>query len=228
MFKKLLLLSLLAITTSATADGLGTYSIGYRFGELTKFGVKGIFVKSGEGQLLLGVNSSTVRASRDRPFANPWRFSSSIKSITNELNDNIGDYIVLKYKQSHIKSPMVDTDYDITEVIKVTDELTESCSTGNYNKGIKSNTTRSGRIVKASSKGLAFNSYEIVLQQGNGGNQFKALSITVKDIYNCAVRFLKAGQKVKIKYSESLLNMDLTGRETAYDIISIEPLKSFK
>ena len=46
-----------------------------------------------------------------------------------------------------------------------------------------------------------------------------------KELFDCATAYLKAGQKVKVYYDESIVNLNLTGRETSYDIIVIEPVK---
>ena len=224
--KYILAVALLTGCCTAEADGFGTFSTGYRFGEITKYGVKGIIFSSGEGQMLLGNDSTVIKPTEDSSFENPWRFSCKSKLTQENLKNALGTKVVLKYKQSHIKSPNVDTDYEVTEVARKSDKAPAKCSTADYNPGIKSNTMRVGRIVKASSKGTAFNSYEIIMQMGNAGNQFKPLSITVSDMYECAVAFLKSGDKVRLEYSESLINMDLTGRETPYDVISIESVSN--
>ena len=224
--KTLIAITLIGLSATAMADGMGTYSTGYRFGELTKFGIKGIFLKSGEGQMMLGNNSAVITPTEESAFSNPWRFSSTSAITQKELKNTMGGFVTLKYEQAHVKFPNVDTDYDIKKVIPIQPPITKACTTEDYNPGIKSNTTRVGRIVKASTKGIGFNSYELIMQMGNAGNQFKHLSVTVPSIYSCAVQFLKAGQKVKVEYSESLVNMDLIGRETPYDVISITPVQT--
>ncbi len=63
------------------------------------------------------------------------------------------------------------------------------------------------------------------MQQGNSGSQFHDMSISKdKALYDCAIKFLKAGQKVKVFYSQSHLNMSFS-RNTTYDIVKIEPVK---
>lgn len=221
----LLLGSMLLLSACCvSADGLGTYSTGFRFGELTKYGVKGIFISSGEGQMMLGNNSSSLSPSDESAFENPWRYSVTGEKMQKRVKESLGSSVILGYTQSHIKYPNVDTDYDVTSVSSLTPHHKEGCITKDYNKGIKSNTTRVGRIVKASTRGTLFNSYEVMIQMGNSGNHFKKLSITVESIYDCAVKFLMSGQKVKVEYAESFINMDITGRETPYDIVSIIPV----
>lgn len=229
--KNLIITVLLLLSTSANA--IGTYSIGYRMGQLTKFSIKGIFTKSGEGEMLVGSESTPLiitntdsEGNTTRTVINPWRFSSTNKNVQNELSTRVGDYVVVTYKQAQLHNPLgTDTDYEITSVSSIMEPLKDSCTATNYTKGDKSSGVRVGRIVKASSKGAFVKSYEITMQQGNSGNQFHKMSITKdKGLYNCAVNFLKAGQKVKIYYSQSLLNLSLN-RSTTYDIVKIEPVK---
>ncbi len=104
--------------------------------------------------------------------------------------------------------------------------LTETCIAAEFTNGSKSAGERVGRIVKASNKGTVSKSWEIMIQIGNSGNQFKNMSISDDEaLYNCAVRYLKAGQKVKIGYDESHVNLNVFGRDTNYDLIKIEPIK---
>jgi len=230
MKKHILAIIAFLIPVIAQADGVGTFSTGYRMGNLTKFSVKGLVFKSGEGQMLMGRQSSVyqIRDSKGRKITiNPWYFSSTDKTIQEQLAQHVGEYVVLKYKQSHIKMPNVDTDYEITEVSKPTRKFDEVCVAKKYHKGMKSGGSRVGRIVKASSKGALFNSYELIIQLGDAGNQFKNMSISKdKELFNCAVRALKSARPVKVTYSQSLINLDIINRNTSYDIIKIEPKPS--
>ena len=79
-------LSLTACCNAQAEDkaGLGTFSEGYRIGEITKFSVKGMFTKSGEGQMLMGRESTPYIIRYDcgdgetcKKTINPWYFSST-------------------------------------------------------------------------------------------------------------------------------------------------------
>lgn len=231
--KFIIILFIIFAPIKALAVGVGEYSIGYRMGEITKFSIKGIMFKSGEGQMLMGSESTPYSIkSKDgdgkvtTKNINPWQFSSLNTEINNLINENIGEYVYVKYKESYIKSPSVDTPYEIIEINSINPPIDISCISTNYTKGSKSDGTRIGRIVKASSKGLVSKSYEIIMQEGNSGNQFKALSISEDtDLYKCAVNYLMSGQRVKITYNESIINLNILNRETPYDIIKIEPAK---
>lgn len=212
-----------------SAGGFGNYSSGYRMGQLTKFSIKGMMFKSGEGQMLMGSESTPyviTDGDGNRKTINPWYFSASNPTIQNGLNTQIGEYVVLDYNESHIKSPKVDTAYEITKISKIQAPRDKACSASNFTDGSKGGGTRVGRIVKASKKGLVADSFEIMFQQGNSGAQFKNMSISEdENFYNCAVSFLKAGQRVKITYDESHMNLNVFGRNTRYDIVKIEPIK---
>lgn len=219
------LIAVLMFTVSAYAAGAGTYSHGFRIGELTKFSVKGLtsWTKSGEGQMLLGNESTPYKTPGDNPKEiNPWRFSAMDKAIQAKLNQNMGEYVVLGYNQARVKYPNVDTEYEITSVEQLQPKLTKTCMAKKWEKGAKTKAgKRVGRIVKASTKGTAIKSWELLIQQGNAGNQFKHMSISSdEDLYKCAIEFLKTGQKVKITYTEKYMSL---GEETNYDIIKIEP-----
>lgn len=222
-----------ALTNTAYAE----YSSGYRMGQLTKYSLKGMFAKSGEGELLLGSESTVLyqyvtttdaegRESTTKKRVNPWLFSSTIKSIQNKLKQNIGNYVVLKYSQSNFNSGLnTDTAYEIKEVLDIAPSTSEVCIAKSYDKGSKSNGATVGRIIKASAKGHLVKSIELIIQKGNSGNQFKRMSISEDDsMLICAMKYLKAGQKAKIHYSESYINMSFD-KDSNYDIVKIEPLK---
>lgn len=219
-------LIVMIVSSFSCAEGLGTYSQGYRMGQLTKFSIKGLVFKSGEGQMLMGAESTSLTkgSGENKKLINPWYFSSVDKNIHRKLNANVGEYVVLSYNEAQFKYSNVNTAYDITEVIPISSPVSETCTATSYREGNKSQGTMVGRIVKASSKGTVVKTWELMFQQGNSGNQFKNMTIS-KDpaLFECAVRFLKAGQKVKIYYTESHFNMSFN--DTAYDVFKLEPIK---
>jgi hypothetical protein len=233
MLRKLFfVVCLVMVSSTVIAGGLGTYSQGYRMGQLTKFSIKGLLFKSGEGQMLMGSESTPlIITSKDnegnttQKTINPWYFSASKKDIQKAIDQNLGEYVVLQYHQSRIKSPNVNTPYEIVSVEPISEPINDVCIAQSITKGHRSDGKRVGRIVKASNKGHLAKSWEIIIQQGNSGNQFKSMSISKdEELFNCAVRYLKAGQKVKITYNESHVNLNVFGRNTSYDIVKIEPV----
>lgn len=234
----LVMVFVFSLVSISFADGIGVYSEGYKMGQLTKFSVKGLIFKSGEGELLLGVDSTPYaleevdnKGNKIVTEVNPWYFSSINTKMHEKINSNLGEYVAIKYKQSHIKNPDVDTDYEVIDVVNISRDKNYTagpCKAEKFVSGMKSSGVRAGRIVKASSKGIGFKSYEILIQQGNSGNQFMSMSISADEkLYECATKYLLAGRQVKITYSESFLNLSMLSRDTNYDIVKIEPVHGF-
>ncbi|NVN93466.1 MAG: hypothetical protein HXX11_23115, partial [Desulfuromonadales bacterium] len=200
---------------------MGDFSVGYRMGNLTKLSTKGI-IKSGEGQLLLG-NESSPYTNKAGKAINPWYFSASKKDV-NEFQALTGEYVVVEYEQARVKNPMKDTDYTAKKIYPVTRTLPspQVCQSSKVS-GMKSDGVRAGRIVKASLKGNVINTWEIEVQMGDGGNQFKNMSVSEKHMFDCAVAYLKSGKKAKIYYKESFIKNPLE-QNTNYDVYKIEPV----
>lgn len=236
--KKAVIFTLVFILSSVvSAAGFGKYSHGYRMGQLTKFSEKGFIYKSGEGQMLVGAESTPYvitttdsEGNTKKKVINPWYFSvhpDHLKKMRPIINQYIGSYVVIEYEQAHVKSPKVDTDYEPVKLYSISDPIDKVCIAKSYIDGSKGIGVRVGRIVKASTKGKFVDSHELTIQVGNSGNQFKNMSISKDDhLYQCAVEYLKAGQKVKVYYDESHLNLNVFSRNTRYEIIKIEPLKT--
>lgn len=213
----------------ADSAGLGTYSEGYRMGQITKFSVKGLMTKSGEGQMLMGregtpyiIYGKDSDGNTTKRVINPWYFSAEI-SQADKINEFSGEYAWIRYEQAQIRNFIsYDTDYMVKEIDKPTKEEPVECIDRKAD-GSKSEGFRVGRIVKASKKGHLSDSYEIIIQVGNSGNQFKHMSIISPDMFQCAVDTLKSGKKVKIEYSQSFFHNPL-GQDSSYNVKSIAPL----
>lgn len=220
------------INTSVTsASGVGQYSEGYRMGLLSKFSVKGMVQKTGEGQLLVGRDSTmldeTYPCGEDgrqtcRRVINPWSFSMPSRDAR-AMSQFAGEYIWVKYLQSTIKSPFYDTDYLISQIgtIDRSSDI-ESCADPSAQGG-KSEGFRMGRIVKVSRKGLLNKTGEVTMQVGNTGNQFHHMSIQ-DHMFNCVTKVLKSAQRVKVYYEESWFRVPISA-DTNYSISKIEPIR---
>lgn len=211
-----------------SSDGCyGVYSEGYRMGKLDKASVKGL-VNSCEAQLLLGRESTpyvkTTGSGDDKTQTtiNPWYFSGS-EDGCEELMGYGGKYVWIRYEQYRSTNVFTrDTDYNWREVQPVTKRAPSKSSYATAEpKGWKSDGYRFGRIVKASYKGNVFGTWEIMLQVGDSGAQFKNMSITDEDMYNYALEVLKAGVPVKISYNESFIR-NPAARDTTYQVWRIE------
>lgn len=217
------------VTTSAESGaGLGVYSTGYRMGMVSKFSVKGMFSKTGEGQLLMGregtpyiirYKCSDGTCSRR---VNPWYFSMSERD-SRLMVPYSGEYVWVKYNQAQIKSPMYDTSYLITQIGDIDRQSqVQTCVDPSAANGGKSDGVRVGRIVKISMKGHLSKTGELMMQVGNAGNQFKNMSIT-NSMFECGVKTLKTAKKVKVHYRESWFHNPFSS-DTTYSVWKIEPI----
>jgi hypothetical protein len=208
-------------------DGYGgVYSTGFRMGQLTKASVKGLAVDSCEAQLLMGKEGTpytkTVGSGKEAKevVINPWYFSAD-KAECSTLS-NASGYVWVSYNQARMKPLDRDTEYTFTGMGKVTRTIPNpAVCEAKKSSGGKSDGFRLGRIVKASNKGHISSSWEIILQQGESGNQFKMMSILEQELYECAVNFLKSGKAVKAYYKEAFITNPLD-QDSAYDVWKIE------
>lgn len=209
---------------------MGTYSEGYRMGMLSKWSYKGLFSKTGEGELLMGNDSSPwikVTGSGDsktRVQMNPWAFSSD-EAIYNQNRSKVGNYVVIRYREVLVQftSTGGDTKYRVEEVQELAKAAPTTPCGSQEASGGKSDGDRVGRVVKVSLKGTIEKSYEMTLQVGNAGGQFIEMSISDPAIYECAVNFLKSGKRVKLTYDQSILRNPLA-RDTAYNVVGLAPI----
>jgi len=222
----------MGITASAKADsaGFGVYSDGYRVGMITKFSVKGFMVKSGEGQMLMGRESSpyvkqcvTNKGEDCSTTINPWYFSADTKD-SEMIMQYAGEYAWVHYQQARVKSPNYDTEYLVNEIGAPVRGGQPATCVDQAVSGAKSDGVRVGRIVKASRKGTISKTYEILIQVGNAGNQFKNMSLDSEQMYQCTVDILKTAKAVKVYYVQNFLRLNPFGEDTTYRVARIEPV----
>ena len=215
-----------SVTTGATGGaGVGIYATGYQLGMISKFSVSGMMNKTGEGQLLLGRESTpyiiTTKCGDDtcQETVNPWYFSMNTMDAR-FIEPYVGGYAWVQYNQAQVKSPMYDTPILITQIGDV-DKLLKltSCIDSNAS-GARSEGVRVGRIVTATQSGHLSKTGEILLQQGNAGNQFKNMSVSA-ELFDCAVRALKSAMRVKVHYAQSWIRNPLSS-DTTYAVTQIE------
>lgn len=216
-------------TSAQGGAGLGTFSVGYRVGMITKFSVKGLMSKTGEGQMLMGRESTPYVVTYScgdgdtcRKTINPWYFSMQ-QQDAHLMQPYAGEYVWTQYNQAQVKSPLYDTDYLITQIGKIDRVTPVRACVDKTASGAKSEGVRVGRIVKASMKGHMSKTGEIMIQVGNAGNQFKNMSVT-KEMYDCAVTALKSAKKVKVHYAQSWFRNPFAS-DTTYAVTKIEPIQ---
>lgn len=213
------------------ADDLpfNTYSDGYRFGQLTHFGMEGNpLIKTGELTLMHGNNSSAgqIIAHGKTIFDNPGRLSAS-RSVHDEYRPLVGEYVVIKFRQikvqlSHFNG---DTDYRVEEIVRPDPSLAPATcgETGNTSSGSRGDADSVGYLVKVSNKGNFIASNEAIMQIGNASGTFLAYSISDDAIAECARNFVKAGLPVKLHY-RSVMVRDPLSADTNLNIIGLTRL----
>ena len=204
-----------------------TYSDGWRMGMLSKVSLRGNpLFKSVEGELLMGNDSSAtvVKEADQVEFANPWEFSAA-RSQLPELQQIGGKTVAIHYRQLKLQLTRIngDTDYRVLEVKPVDlSAAPQGCGVQGTSRSTRSDGERVGYLTKVSDRGNLIKTYEVILQLGNAGNQFLAMSILDNDIYKCAQAFLQSGMRVRVNYKQSLIR-NPTARDTTYDIVGIWP-----
>ena len=204
-----------------------TYSEGWRMGTLSKVSVRGNPVfKSVEGELLMGNDSSAaVIKDGDRVlFSNPWEFSAR-RSKLPQIEEFTGRAVAIHYRQLWFQLTRIngDTDYRVVEVKRVNPDVApRGCGAEASAGASRSNGERVGYITKVSHRGNVLKSDEVIVQLGNAGNQFQAMSILNDQIATCALDFLRSGERVRVNYRQSLIR-NPARRDTTYDILGIWP-----
>lgn len=155
-----------------------TYSSGWRMGMLSKFSLKGHLSKTGEGELMLGVESGIVSKLNGAAVDNPWTFSTT-REVFERYRTLGGRLVAARFRelQANINPLSGDTGYRVDEIVAV-DATTApgGCALPNSGSG-RSDGFRVGRIVKVTEKGTAFKTWELEMQVGMAGNNFHAMSI---------------------------------------------------
>lgn len=211
----------LPVADNFSRNGFGSYSEGYKSGKLTQFAIKGVLIKSGEGFLHLGKDSDILEIrtinNTSTLIRNPWAFSVDTRA-GNIIQSYQGKNVWTGYNESLFGTIWQDTDISVVNINEVTEE-TPMCIGKSSSSGWKSSGTYTGRIVKATLDGYVFKTYEIDIHLG--GKNFVSLSTDNKDVFNCAVEWLKSGKEVNVKYVQKLFNWSFMN--TDYRITDITP-----
>jgi hypothetical protein len=86
-----------------------------------------------------------------------------------------------------------------------------------------------GYVVKASLDNLLRKTYEVTIQEGSSGADFKRMSVNDSTIFDHLIRAMLTGKKTKVGYvelvgAEGYLETEIRGYHTGYRIQSIETL----
>jgi hypothetical protein len=215
--------------------GMGTFSRGFRIGNISKCSMKGMLRRSTECNMFVGNESTPLSktvCTKDRDgnkscrdeIVNPWQFSSGPENFR-YLDSLSGDYWVVEYAQSQFNLPVSsgrDTEYEYVRAFRPTGKSVTCERSGYTPQGNFSNGSRTGRLVKLSLKGNFNKSFEAKMQEGPSGSLFVDMSITdaTPQFVYCAYQVLFSGKKVKIEYAQDML-FNPTARDTPYEIVRI-------
>ena len=200
-----------------------TYSEGLWMGELNKYSEDGPFTPflSGEGELQLGNESAMIVKDASGRQISPQPFSSTL-DVLEKNRHFLGQHVVLEYDQQIINWRLLfDTDYRLISASATNPSATPpTCEV--QRSGWKSAGEGVGRFVKASTKGYLFKTWEVKMQIGNSGGQFRDMSIIDPEIWECAQQWLRSGKRVKATYSQDYFRNPLN-RDTNVAVVKIEP-----
>ncbi|MCX5787545.1 MAG: hypothetical protein NTX64_03390 [Elusimicrobia bacterium] len=204
--------------------GFGSFSDGYSMGMLKDFSVRGVFTDSGEGELWLGRESAPAYRGYGKFIRgiNPWRFSAD-PGKASRIAPYRGQYVVIKYHQVGIFNPLKrGTGLELVEIAPVDGAARpqETCQDGVSGQP---GDFQAARVVDAgTSAGQGPISYSIMLQLGDSGKAFRDASVPNDTMFQCALRWLRSGDKARIWYRPSS-KRDPLGQDMS-DIWKIEPL----
>lgn len=240
MIFRIIVLSFLLLPS--TSNAIETYAEGYKMGVLPNIDEQRhfIFFWSGEGKLLMGKDSTewkqTIKGEDGKEkviVRNPWSFSTSA-DVYEKVSQNENKFIILKFWTPMVFPGLFRDTYNlVTDIHNVTGKAPrkDPCEhrphwwqmhwEREWSKG-----DITGRIVSFEYVGWTppTKSYEVVIQEGGFGNQFKHLSVLDPKMAKCAVDWMQSGLQVKIHFGKSLVWNPLA-RETDYDVVKISPIK---
>ena len=217
-----------------TGRPLNIATRGYSMGQLHRVDLRGKTNRVIEGELLLGRDSHGAtskgkhRANSHRMdiIDNPWPFCTNNHSF-DDIERLVGKYVVIEYKTPR-KSDLIKcaAPNELVRIYPV--DRNDSCAgvveSKTVSLNVQSTGVNVGRIVSAIESGKHTLSWEIILQEGNSGNQFRTIQIADKGLFDFATRSLRCAEKVKIYTIERFLRSTRTGGRGDY-VWKIESLE---
>lgn len=188
---------------------------GYAAGQLSRIGLQNklnsAFNQAYAGQLLLGVNSGSFISYGGFPLSldnNPWLFCFD-KDEFDMLEAYIGRNVVVEFKTPR-RSSMLSCQAiaEMTAIYPVDendlpDEAAVEGSISTFEFEV-AHGVEYGRITNAVRNKSISRTYYMTVQVGGNGNKFSHFVMNDRDLYEFAVKNLKAATLVKVHYSERL------------------------
>ena len=214
-FRMLLFASLLCFADMLCAAPRNINNVGFVMGQLSKIRFEGNTGKIIQGTIFLGKESEARRSRSGKhsnqprdAIRNPVRFCAESR-WTNRLDEILGEYVVVQFKTPK-KSSLIqcDGDMELLDAYRITKE-NYRFDYSEWNNIPSANSLNFGRIeivvgriVSAIESGKHLISREIIVQEGNSGDNFISLKIDHEDLFNFAVHCLQFGTRVKVYHGE--------------------------
>jgi len=207
-----------------SAAPLFVHNHGYVMGELNKVDFIGPNRRIVAGEVSIGSNSFNAdngfnnELRQDYALSNPWRFCGD-QSFYEKLLGPIGEFVVIEYKTP--KSSSLLQCQSKNEIVAVyalsrgnsSSDVVESAKISMAGKPFSVSV---GRIVNAQKGGKYNESWSVVMQIGNSGNEFRYLQIVDAEVYAFALDCLSSATKVKLYHVERIHGVAPNDSNDAY------------
>jgi len=204
-----------------SATPVFVYNHGYVMGELTGVDLIGPTQKVVSGVVSVGNNSfggeigGPDEFGGDYVLENPWPFCGGM-AYYGQLAAHIGEFVVIEYKTPKSSSLLqCRSNNEIVGIYPVSREGPGSSASESTKINVtgKQYGVSVGRIVNAQKSDRHGDNWSVVVQVGNGGNEFRYMQILDKDLYAFALDCLASATRVKVYHVE------LIGGVTRYNQI---------
>jgi hypothetical protein len=223
-FFGVLVLFCVSYGSGVSATPIFVYNHGYVMGELNRVDFIGPNRKIVTGEVSIGNNSfNDGNGFRDEfrgdyVLRNPWSFCGD-QAFYEKLVANIGEFAVIEYKTPK-KSSLLQCQ-STNEIVGI-----YPVSRGKPSSGARESAKITmagkpygvsvGRIVNAQQSDKHGQHWSVVIQIGNGGNDFRYLNIVDSDLYAFALDCLASATKVKLFHVERIHGATWSDRIETY------------
>jgi len=204
-----------------SAAPLFVYNHGSVMGALTGLDIVGPSQRAVSGVVSVGNNSfgddigGPGEMGGHYVLENPWPFCGGMEYY-GQLAARIGEFVVLEYKTPKSSSLLqCQSNNEIVGIYPVSSEGPGSPASESKRINVtgKPYGVSVGRIVNAQKSDRHGDNWSVVVQVGNGGNDFRHMQIIDKDLYAFALDCLVSATRVKVYHVE------LIGGVTRYNQI---------
>lgn len=210
-----------AHASNLSATPLFVYNHGYVMGELTSVNLVGPAQRIVAGAVSIGNNSfggdsgGGELSSGNYVLQNPWSFCGGLDDY-GALAARIGEFVVIEYKTPKSSSLLqCQSNNEVVGIYPVSHDrpLSLASESTKINMAGKTYGVSVGRVVNAQKSDRHGDNWSVVVQVGNGGNDFLYMQIIDADLYALALDCLVSATRVKVYH------VDLIGGVTGQNRI---------